>query len=128
MGLLQTTKAKLNLKPDSPPTFCKARQVPYALRPKVEGELTKWQNDNTLTKVDRSEWATPVVPVVKKNGNVRLCGDFKQTINPVLQFQQYPLPRIEDIFASLGGGQTFSKIDLRQAYLQMEMEESQRNF
>ncbi|CAB4019266.1 Hypothetical predicted protein, partial [Paramuricea clavata] len=127
IGLLKTTKAKLTLKENSQPTFCKARQVPYALRPKVEAELTKLQNDGILTKVDWSEWATPVVPVIKKNGNVRLCGDFKQTINPVLHVQQYPLPRI-DIFASLGGGQKFSKIDLRQAYLQMEMEEESKKF
>jgi hypothetical protein len=90
--------------------------------------LTKLQNDGILTKVDWSEWATPVVPVIKKNGNVRLCGNFKQTINPVLHVQQYPLPRIDDIFASLGGGQKFSKIDLRQAYLQMEMEEESKKF
>ena len=102
--------------------------MPYALRPKVEVELTKLQNDGILTKVDWSEWATPVVPVIKKNGNVRLCGDFKQTINPVLHVQQYLLPRIDAIFASLGGGQKFSKIDLRQAYLQMEMEEESKKF
>ena len=83
------------------------------------------QKDGILTKVNWSEWATPVVPVIK-NGNVRLCGDFKQTINPVLHVQQYPLPRIDDIFASLGGGKKFSKIDLRQAYLQMEMEEESK--
>ncbi|CAB4009320.1 Hypothetical predicted protein [Paramuricea clavata] len=112
IDLLKTTKAKLNLKENSQPKFCKARQVPYALRPKVEVELTKLQNDGILTKVDWSERATLVVPVIKKNGNVRLCGDFKQTINPVLHVQQYPLPRIDAIFASLGGGQKFSKIDL----------------
>ena len=128
IGLLKTTKAKLNLKKNSQPKFCKARQVPYTLRPKVEAELTKLQNDGILIKVDWSEWATPVVSVIKKNGNVRLCGDFKQTINPVLHIQQYPLPRIDDIFASLGGGRKFSKIDLRQAYLQMEMEEESKKF
>ena len=128
IGLLKTTKAKLNLKENSQPKFCKARQVPYALRPKVEAELTKLQNDGILTKVDWSEWATPIVPVIKKNDNVRLCGDFKQTINPVLHVQQYSLPRIDDIFAFLGGGQKFSKIDLRQAYLQMEMEEESNKF
>lgn len=126
IGMLKNIKAKLTLKENSPPKFCKARQVPYALRPKVEAELTKLQNANILTKVTWSEWATPVVPVIKKNGNVRLCGDFKQTINPVMQVQQYPLPRIDDIFASLGGGQKFSKLDLRQAYLQMEMEEESK--
>lgn len=126
IGMLKNTKAKLTLKENSQPKFCKARQVPYALRPKVEAELTKLQNANIITKVEWSEWASPVVPVIKKNGNVRLCGDFKTTINPVLQVQQYPLPRIDDIFASLGGGQKFSKLDLRQAYLQMQMEEESR--
>ena len=124
--MLKNTKAKLTLKENSQPKFCRARQVPYALRPKVEAELTKLQNANILTKVEWSEWASPIVPVIKKNGNVRLCGDFKTTINPVLHVQQYPLPRIDDIFASLGGGQKFSKLDLRQAYLQMEMEEASR--
>ena len=45
-------------------------------------------------------------------------------MNPVLHADQYPLPRIDDIFASLAGGERFSKIDPAQAYLQMEMEES----
>ena len=52
IGLLKTTKAKLDLKENSQPQFCKARQVPYALRPKVEAELTKLQKDGILTKVN----------------------------------------------------------------------------
>ena len=67
--------------------------------------------------------SNPVVPVIKKNGNVRLCGGFKQTINQIMPVQQYPPPRIDDIFVSLRAGQKFSKIDLQQAYLQIEMKE-----
>lgn len=66
------------------------------------------------------------MPVVKKNGQVRLCGDYKVTINPVMKVDQYPLPRIQDIFASLAGGKKFSKIDLTQAYNQMEVDEATR--
>ena len=62
--------------------------------------------------------------MVKRTGAVRICGDFEVTANPVLHADQYPLPRIDEIFASLVGGECFSKIDLAQAYLQMEMEES----
>ena len=72
-----------------------------------------------IEPVPHSEWATPVVPVIKKDGSVRLCGDFKVTVNPALTAEQYPLPVIEDLFAGLAGGKTFSKIDLNQAYLQM---------
>ena len=54
------------------------------------------------------------MPVPKKEGSVRLCGDYKVTVNPELQAGQYPLPRIEDGFANLAGGWEFLKIDLRQ--------------
>lgn len=58
----------------------------------------------------------------KKDGSLRLCGDFKVTVNPVLTTEQYPLPHIEDLFSGLAGGQRFSKIDLCKAYLQMYMD------
>ena len=123
---LKGIKAKLTLKPETSPKFVKARHVPYVLKPKVEAEIDKLVKDGILEKCDHSELATPVVPVPKKDGSVRLCGDFKVTINPVLEIDQYPLPRIEDIFAALSGGQQFSKIDLKHAYLQVEVDEESR--
>ena len=60
-----------------------------------------------------------VVP--KPDGAIRLCGDYKTTVNPALKIDKYPLPKIEDIFASLRGSTVFSKIDLKQAYSQMEL-------
>ncbi|XP_062405896.1 uncharacterized protein K02A2.6-like [Sardina pilchardus] len=128
IGTLKHMKAQIVLEDEAVPKFHKARQVPYALRPKVENELHKLENEGILSKVDWSEWATPIVPVVKGNGSVRICGDFKVTINPVLKAEQYPLPRIDDIFAALGQGKRFSKIDLAQAYLQMEMDESSKKY
>ena len=113
--------ARLKVEENCQPSFHKPRQVPYALRPKVEAELTRLEKDGILSKVEYSEWATPIVPVVKRNGSVRVCGDFKVSVNPVLRVEQYPLPRIEDIFANLAGGKHFSKLDLRQAYHQMEV-------
>ena len=75
-----------------------------------------------LEKVQYSDWATPVVPVPKHDGSVRLCGDFKITINSVVQIDQHPLPKPEDLLATLAGGKKFSKIDLSQAYQQMVLE------
>ena len=123
---LKDMKAKLILNEDARPKFYKARLVPYSLRSKVEDELEKLEESNIITRVQHSEWATPVVLVVKQNGGVRICGDFKATVNPQLCVEQYPLPLINDIFAILAGGETFSKIDLRQAYLQMEMDEQSK--
>ena len=91
--------------------------------------MTRLEKDVILPKVEYCEWATPIVPVVKRNGSVRVCGDFKVSVNPVVRTEQYPLPRIEDIFANLARGKHFCKHDLRQAYpLQMEVTEESKKY
>ena len=77
-------------------------------------------------KVDTSEWATPIVPVVKGNGDVRICDDFKVMVNQAIKVDKYTVPRIEDIFTKLSNGKMFSKLDLRQAFLQLECEDSSK--
>ena len=64
-----------------------------------------------------------MVPVVKSDGKIRLCGDYKVTINQASEVDKYPLPRINDLLASLAGGKYFSKLDLARAYLQIPLEE-----
>ncbi|XP_064486121.1 uncharacterized protein K02A2.6-like [Ornithodoros turicata] len=127
IGKLKGIKATLNLKENVQPKFLRARQVPYALKEKVFAELDRLESEGILTKVNVSEWATPIVPVVKPNGTVRICGDFKSTINQHLVVDEYPLPLVEDIFAKLSGGQKYTKIDLRQAFLQMEVDEKSKH-
>ena len=70
---------------DAKPMFCKARPVPYALKPKVMEEIENLENMGILQNVETSEWATPIVAVPKKNGKVRICGDFKDTVIPQLK-------------------------------------------
>ena len=57
-----------------------------------------------LQKISHSDWAAPLVPVSKADGSIRLCGDYKVTVNPVLQVDQFPMPRPNDLFATLAGG------------------------
>ena len=110
VGTLKGYKADLKVEEGCQPSFHNPRQVPYALRPKVEAELKRLEEGGILSKVEYTELATPIVPVVKRNGSVRVCGDFKVSVNSVLLAEQYPLPHIEDIFANLAGGKHFSKL------------------
>ena len=119
LGTLKSTKAKLQLKPQAMPKFCKPRPVPFALKGALERELARLEGLGILRKVDHSDWAAPVVVVPKGDGCLRVCGDYKITINPVLVVDQYPLPKPEDLMAQLVGGQRFSKLDLSQAYQQV---------
>ena len=103
--------------------------MPYALRDKVEEELSRLERDGIIEPVELSYWAAPIVPVLKGNGhNVRICGDFKLTVNKASRLDTCPLPRIDDLYASLAGGQSFTKLDLKNAYLQIELEEESNKY
>ena len=62
-----------------------------------------------------SPWGAPVLFVKKKDGSIRLCIDYRE-LNKVTIRNQYPLPRIDDLFDQLQGAKVFSKIDLRSGY------------
>ena len=81
MGCLKGTQAKLNLKQGSTPKFHKARSVLYALREPIEQEPGNLVKKGVLEKVEYSEWTSPIVLVVKSDGNVRLCCNYKVTCN-----------------------------------------------
>lgn len=93
---------KLYLKDDLP-IFCKVRVWPLAMRAPVECELERLQREQVVYKVERSDYGTPIVPVVKRDGSIgiRLCGDYKLTLNKVLKDDHDPLPRVEQLFAAL---------------------------
>ena len=63
--------------------FHKARPVLYALREKIEQDLERLERAGTIKPVQYSQWATPIVPVTKSDGTVRVCGDYKLTVNKV---------------------------------------------
>ncbi|GFS65869.1 retrovirus-related Pol polyprotein from transposon 412 [Trichonephila clavipes] len=75
----------------------RVRTVPFALKGRVENEIDRLEKEGIIEKVDSSEWATPVVPVVKSDGSIRLCADYSVTLNPNLIVPQHPLPRLDEI-------------------------------
>ncbi|XP_064109047.1 uncharacterized protein K02A2.6-like [Macrobrachium nipponense] len=124
VGTVKNAQAVLVLKENATPRFSAPRPVPYALKTAVETEIRRLESEGSWEKVDYSDWSTPLVPIVKDNGQVRLCGDYKVTLNPQLQVAQHPLPNPKDMFATLSGCSVFSKIDLRQAFQQLSMDEN----
>lgn len=81
LGTLKGVQAKLSLREDCSPKFFRPRTVPYALRDAVEGDLNRLEQLDIIDKVSHSDWASPIVPVPKADGSIRICGDFKVTIN-----------------------------------------------
>ncbi|KAK2723398.1 hypothetical protein QYM36_001909 [Artemia franciscana] len=111
--MLWKDRSRANVVLENSPKLCKCHKCPLV---KI----------GVLEKVDYSDWASPIVPLNKPNSSVRICGVFKATVNPSLNPKKYPMPTAEEIFANLQGGQTFSKLDLNGAYLQIELDDESK--
>ena len=126
IGTIQGYKADIRLKPEAKPIFKKSRPIAYALQAALTQEIEYLQQEGILEPVEASEWATPLVVVPKANGRLRVCGDYKVTINQCVEKKVYPLPTTEDLFAQIAGGQFFSKLDMSQAYQQLALDEDSK--
>ena len=116
VGTIRGTKARLHVDPNAQPKFFRPRTVPYALRSRMEQTLTQ---QGVIEPVDFADWAAPIVPVVKKDDSIRICGDYKLTVNQAA--------KVDDLFASLAGGIFFSKLDLAHAYQQIVLDDEAKN-
>lgn len=57
----------------------KPAPIPYAYKEKIEQELNRLESTGIITKVENSKWGTPLVPVIKVDGSIRLCANYKLT-------------------------------------------------
>lgn len=121
IGLAKKFTASIQLKPDSRPVFRKARTVPFALRDRIEAELSKMVSDGVLEPVQYSEYATPIVPVIQGD-SIRICADYSGTVNPQLEVPKYPLPLLDELLSTISGCTIFAKLDIRKAYLSLPLD------
>ena len=94
------------------------------MKGKAEAEIQHLQDQGIISPVKYSKWAAPIVPVLKQDKKtVRICGDYKLTANRTSRVEHYPLPKVDDLFATLAGGVLLTKLDMSQAYLQLTVED-----
>lgn len=130
-GTIKGHKAKILIKENIKGKVFPPRRVPFPMRVKVEEELERLVENDILEPIDTTssvEWASPIVCIVKPTGKLRICGDFKVTVNPHILIDPHPLPTFEEILEKLGKPMFFSIIDLKDAYLQMSVEKSSRKY
>lgn len=81
-----------------------------------------------ITPVQTSEWASPVIVLIKKNSQIRLVVDCKVSVNKLIIPNTYPLPVAQDLVAQLSGCKVFCALDLEGAYTQLSLSEKSRRF
>lgn len=111
----------LELETKATPVYFPPRPVAFALKEDVEKEIGRLVANGTISSIESSKWGTPLVPIMKTDVKLRICGDYEVTLNKFLVDSRHPVPRIEDIFASLRKGEKFSKLDMPNAFNQFEL-------
>ena len=105
LGSIRDVKVHIHVKKDAQPHYVRPRPVPYAFREKVDTELKRLQDAGVIEPVPFADWAAPVVPVLKRDNSIRLCGDYKLTVNQEATPDIYPLPGVEGILATMAEGE-----------------------
>lgn len=83
------------------------RRVPIALKRLVEEKLDQLEASDIIEKVhEASSWVSPLVPVLKDNGTVRLCVDMRRA-NTAIRRENHPIPTIDDFLSRLAGAKWF---------------------
>ena len=109
-------EAEVTEKPDVKSRFYRPRPIPSALQEKVGMKLDRMTNECIIRQVKQSKWAAPIVVVRKRDNEIRICGGYQITIN------------LQDLFAALPGGTRFSKLNMKQAYMQMKVKTDSQEY
>ena len=104
LGMVKGVTAKIHVDPQACPRFCKPRSVPFAMKQKVEEELERLLKEGIIEPVQFSEWATPIVPVRKSDGSVRICGHYWMTINQAAKLDAYLCQKLRTCSRHSAGG------------------------
>ena len=102
------------------PVFSKARPLFGEKKKQVEDVLRSWIGTLLQPVSGEVRWASPIHQVLKKNGEWRVCGDYRR-LNAVTEIDKYPLPTLTAFNERMAGCKIFSKIDLKSAYHQVQV-------
>ena len=108
---------------DVKPVTQRQRRIPFHLRAKVDAELSRLRDEDIIERVpdtEATESISPIVIMPKKDDNIRLCIDMRAA-NTAIKRIRHPIPTVHDISHELNGAKFFTKLDLTQAYHQLEL-------
>ncbi|XP_022110670.1 uncharacterized protein LOC110990125 [Acanthaster planci] len=124
IGCTSSVKHKIRLT-DETPFRENCRRIPPADYADTRQHLRDLQSKGIIRDTE-SQFASPIVLVRKKNGDLRLCIDYRK-LNSRTVKDQYNIPKIEDILHAMNGAAWFSCLDLKSGYYQIELAEEDKH-
>ena len=124
VGRISDIKIKLRIDPSVQPVSQRHRCIPFHVQKDVEAELDRLEKLDIIEKVDGpTPWVSPIVVVPKADGGVRLCIDMWEP-NKAIKREKHIMPTLNDLISDLNGSTVFSKLDLSNAYHQLELDKA----
>ena len=125
LGNIKAVKHRIDVTPGSAPVF----GVPYRAGPKMrqyeKDEVDRMKAAGVIEPAS-TEWASPIVFVPKKDGELRFCIDYRK-LNAMTVRDSYPIPRMDECIDSLGDATLFTTLDANSGYWQVEIDPADRD-
>jgi hypothetical protein len=125
IGLANVTQHKIKLMNDIP-IFQRPRRFPQPVADEIERQCQEL-NSLDIIEPSSSPWSSPVLPVRKKDGSIRMCIDYRQ-LNKVTIPDKFPVPNLTDSVFGLHGTKFFTRLDLVRGYYQIPIDERSRAY
>lgn len=118
-GKMNGVMIDIPIKPDVEGVVQPYRRVPVALEKLVDEKINEMLRHGIIEKVTGvSKWISPLVVAPKGDNDIRICVDMRRA-NLAVDRENYPLPTMDDFLPHLGQAKIFSKLDVKQAYHQV---------
>ena len=126
LGLNIEPQTAIRLLPDTKPIRTQSRRQSPEIKEFVRKEVDSLLERSIIEK-SKSPWRAQVV-VAKNKNKLRMCIDYASTINSFSEFDAYPMPAMDDILEKIGRWKYFTVLDLKGAFNQIPLPESERQF
>ena len=129
VGKLKNKQIELVIDQEVQPVAQQQRRIPFHLRDKVEKQLRQLEQQDIIERVpedEKTDWVSPIVCVPKKNDEIRIYVDMRAA-NRAIKRVRHPIPTVDDVALDLNGAEVFSKLDLSEAFHQLELSPASRN-
>lgn len=103
------------------------RRIPIPLENKINSKIDELVAKDIIEPVDKpASWVSPIVPILKSNGEIRICVDMRCANKAIIR-ENHPLPTMAQLIPKFRKASLFSKLDIREAFHQVEISEDSRD-
>ena len=127
-NMINVNTIDITVDPQVAPVALPPKRHAFSLWNEIEAELERLQQADVIEPVRQAtSWLSPLVPVRKANGTLRLCVDYRR-LNKAIVRKQHMLPTLDEITATLEGAKVFSVLDAESGFHQVPLDIESRHY